>query len=609
MKSLKTKMYLGFGIFLFLILLLSFSGIFFLNRLSDDSKSIISDNYNSVNYSMLMLKELDNIFLFQTQLLNANLEETAKDSIYSLISTHKKRFDKIYIQQKNNITEPGENILMKKVSANYSRFINKIEKLSHDKKEFNEELEITNSYKVLKNSINEIYLLNINAILKKSDVAENTASTVITYMSIITVLSLIITIVFIYYFPGYLIAPIKELTNKIKAVSDKSFDQRVEIKANDEIGELSESFNLMAERLKEFEESHLDQLLLEKYRMETLVFGLNDGVLLLDEKNNVLLINSIAEEIFNLKSHDILNKNINRFADESEILKYVLTLVAEKNTSGKPLKINKNNTEEYYSAEYIEIKRNNIHVNQNKILGLVLYLKNVTSFEKRDLAKTNMLATVSHELKTPVSSINLSLKLLNDARIGVLNPEQEKLLQSIQLQNKRLLNVINEILDYSQVETGKINLSIDNVDPAQIIEIATFALMVFLNEKEIELKVDIEKEIPFIRADLEKTIWVLVNILSNAIRYSPMKEKIILTAAKEKNYVIFSVEDFGAGIPPEDKERIFQKFVKDKVNFNRGTGLGLAIAKEFVESQGGRIWAVSEINRGSKFFFKLPIAN
>ena len=609
MKSLKTKMYLGFGIFLFLILLLSFSGIFFLNRLSDDSKSIISDNYNSVNYSMLMLKELDNIFLFQTQLLNANLEETAKDSIYSLISTHKKRFDKIYIQQKNNITEPGENILMKKVSANYSRFINKIEKLSHDKKEFNEELEITNSYKVLKNSINEIYLLNINAILKKSDVAENTASTVITYMSIITVLSLIITIVFIYYFPGYLIAPIKELTNKIKAVSDKSFDQRVEIKANDEIGELSESFNLMAERLKEFEESHLDQLLLEKYRMETLVFGLNDGVLLLDEKNNVLLINSIAEEIFNLKSHDILNKNINRFADESEILKYVLTLVAEKNTSGKPLKINKNNTEEYYSAEYIEIKRNNIHVNQNKILGLVLYLKNVTSFEKRDLAKTNMLATVSHELKTPVSSINLSLKLLNDARIGVLNPEQEKLLQSIQLQNKRLLNVINEILDYSQVETGKINLSIDNVDPAQIIEIATFALMVFLNEKEIELKVDIEKEIPFIRADLEKTIWVLVNILSNAIRYSPMKEKIILTAAKEKNYVIFSVEDFGTGIPPEDKERIFQKFVKDKVNFNRGTGLGLAIAKEFVESQGGRIWAVSEINRGSKFFFKLPIAN
>ena len=602
-------MYLGFGIFLFLILLLSFSGIFFLNRLSDDSKSIISDNYNSVNYSMLMLKELDNIFLFQTQLLNANLEETAKDSIYSLISTHKKRFDKIYIQQKNNITEPGENILMKKVSANYSRFINKIEKLSHEKKEFNEELEITNSYKVLKNSINEIYLLNINAILKKSDVAENTASTVITYMSIITVLSLIITIVFIYYFPGYLIAPIKELTNKIKAVSDKSFDQRVEIKANDEIGELSESFNLMAERLKEFEESHLDQLLLEKYRMETLVFGLNDGVLLLDEKNNVLLINSIAEEIFNLKSHDILNKNINRFADESEILKYVLTLVAEKNTSGKPLKINKNNTEEYYSAEYIEIKRNNIHVNQNKILGLVLYLKNVTSFEKRDLAKTNMLATVSHELKTPVSSINLSLKLLNDSRIGILNPEQEKLLQSIQLQNKRLLNVINEILDYSQVETGKINLSIDNVDPAQIIEIATFALMVFLNEKEIELKVDIEKEIPFIRADLEKTIWVLVNILSNAIRYSPMKEKIILTAAKEKNYVIFSVEDFGAGIPPEDKERIFQKFVKDKVNFNRGTGLGLAIAKEFVESQGGRIWAVSEINRGSKFFFKLPIAN
>lgn len=112
-----------------------------------------------------------------------------------------------------------------------------------------------------------------------------------------------------------------------------------------------------------------------------------------------------------------------------------------------------------------------------------------------------------------------------------------------------------------------------------------------------------------ITADLEKTIWVLVNILSNAIRYSPPKEKIILKAEQEKNYVIFSVQDFGPGIPDDDKDRIFQKFEKDKVSFSRGTGLGLAIAKEFVESQNGRIWVESEINLGSKFSFKLPIAN
>lgn len=139
MKSLKTKMYFSFGIFLFLILLLSTSGIYFLNRLSDDSKSIISDNYNSVNYSMLMLKELDNIYLLQTQFLNTNLEEAVKDSIYSLISLHKKSFDKVYNLQNNNITEPDENILMEKVSKNYSSFTSKIENLVSYETQFNEE--------------------------------------------------------------------------------------------------------------------------------------------------------------------------------------------------------------------------------------------------------------------------------------------------------------------------------------------------------------------------------------------------------------------------------------------------------------------------------------
>jgi len=558
---------------------------------------------------MQMLTELDNIFLLQTQFLNTNLGNVKKDSIFKSIQFHIVNFENVFYKQKNNITEPGENILMKQVNDNYENFINRIERLVGSNQEFTEENEITSSYRELKNSINEIYRLNISAILKKNSIAENTASTVIKYMSIITVLSLVITVLFIYYFPEYLISPIKELTNKIKAVSDKSFDQRVEVKANDEIGELSESFNIMAKRLKEYEVNHLDQLLLEKYRMETLVFGIKDGVLLLDENKNILLINSIAEEILQLKSYEILNKNINIFVKESETLKHVLSIIEDKSIGDKPIKIVKNNTEEYYDAEYIEIKRNDKLLAGNKILGTIIYLRNITSFEKRDLAKTNMLATVSHELKTPVSSINLSLKLLKDSRIGSLNSEQEKLLQSIRLQNKRLLNVINDILDYSQAEAGKINLSIEKVDPAQVIEIATFALMVFLNEKEIDLKLEIQKEIPFITADLEKTIWVLVNILSNAIRYSPPKEKIIVKAEHEKNYVIFSVQDFGPGIPNNDKERIFQKFEKDKVNFNRGTGLGLAIAKEFVESQSGRIWVESEVNFGSKFYFKLPIAN
>ena len=173
---------------------------------------------------------------------------------------------------------------------------------------------------------------------------------------------------------------------------------------------------------------------------------------------------------------------------------------------------------------------------------------------------------------------------------------------------RRLSGMANELLNFTQFESGKIQLSVEEERPGQSINFAINALSEFLREKSINLQVEVEHNLPFCFADLEKSVWVLVNIISNAIRYSPEKGKILVSAKREDNYIIFSVEDEGQGIAEENQKKVFDKYVKFGSQSSKGWGLGLAISKEFVQSQGGTIWVESEIGRGSKFSFTLPVA-
>ena len=230
----------------------------------------------------------------------------------------------------------------------------------------------------------------------------------------------------------------------------------------------------------------------------------------------------------------------------------------------------------------------------------------VKPLEDRDAAKTKLLSNVSHEMKTPISSINLTLKLLEDQRIGDLNREQRGLLQTIKDQSNRLSKVINEILNFSQIETGNIRMNVSDTRPEEVIDYAATALMMLLSEKNIQLETNIQNDLPLIRVDIEKTVWILVNLLNNAIRYSSPGGRIILTAGIVKDAVRFSVKDFGPGILPEDQEKLFSRFSELGQKSQRGWGLGLAISKEFVRAQGGSIYVKSTPGEGSEFFFDLP---
>ena len=615
MKKLKTKIFAGLGFLFLLILLLSIVGIVFINQLSNDSSAIIRDNYASVDYSNKMLQVLDKMFLIQNKLISpTSSAQMDIASVQNQFINYKNEFDKYLGNEENNITEKGEKDLVENLKESYNDFLNYSQSIL-TKKSSSQNLSIDNldlKFQKLRSLVQNVYEMNMQAILRRNQVAGQTASRASNYMGIIAAVSFILTFFVLIYFPNYIISPINELTVKIKEIAKQNYDQRINLDTQDELGELAVSFNQMSTRLKEYEGQHIDQLLLEKKRIEALVKSMQDGVLVIDEQKHIILTNKTFQNLIGISDADMIGEFAPDIAKRNELLKKIFDLIADKEegieTDHKPIKITLGKEDQYYKIEIINITRKLENSSQIITIGNVILLKNITQFEVRDLAKTNLIATVSHELKTPISSINLSLNLLDDKRIGETNIEQKKLIESIRHQNKKLLNVVNELLDFSQVETGNIRLKFNKVEPEQIIELATFALMMMISQKNIHLKTIISDNLPLVNADVEKSVWVLVNILNNAIRYSPKNGTITISAISKEEKVFFSVKDEGPGISEQDKVKVFEKYVTAKHKNYKGTGLGLAIAKEFVESQQGKIWIESELGSGSTFTFTLPNA-
>ena len=199
----------------------------------------------------------------------------------------------------------------------------------------------------------------------------------------------------------------------------------------------------------------------------------------------------------------------------------------------------------------------------------------------------------------------MSTALLKNEKIGVLNEEQEHLIDSINDDSKRLLKITGELLNMTQLESGRIQLVITSVDPLQMVTSAIAATKNQAEQKNIVISINYHVVPALVRADFEKMIWVLTNVLSNAIRYSYDNSGILVEILNSGDEVFISIQDYGQGIPEQYQSKIFNRYFRVPGSKKEGTGLGLAISKEFIESQGGRITVKSELASGSTFTIAL----
>ncbi len=559
--NVKNKIRLG-TVFLFLLLLITGSvGIFYMVKLKAEAKTVLQDNYESLSYCHTMQQQLNS--------LQTNFRQAVT------------LFEVALQKQQNNITEKGE----AKATATLTDYFTKIKSGDTSRQNLQN----------IQSEIQYILALNMSAIESKNTKAQDTAGKALTIITALSVIVFLIALTFVVNFPSVVTNPINRLTEAIREIGNKNYNHRIHLNSKDEFGKLADAFNEMAERLEYFESSNLNKLMFEKSRAEAVINSLKDASIGTDKNNTVLFANQQALQLLGLSSADIIGKPVNDIGARNDLFRFLIN-----NLASTPFKIVLENKENYFIKEIIEVEQGD---SKNK----VIVLKNITSFKELDAAKTNFIATISHELKTPLASADFSLKLLEDDRTGQLSPEQKELVENLKQDNQRMLKILSELLNMTQVEAGRIQLNLKKVDPQTIIENAIQAVSGNSKEKEIVIKNTSNKALPAIEADADKTIWVLINFLTNAIKYSFNNSSIEVRASEQNESLVFSVKDYGSGIDAAYVPRLFERYFQVPGSKEKGTGLGLAISKEFVEAQEGKIWVESEPGKGSVFNFSLPV--
>ena len=426
------------------------------------------------------------------------------------------------------------------------------------------------------------------------------------WISITGSICILTGLVLLYWLPRSISKPIKELKEGILEIADHNYEKRLNMDKNEEFREVADSFNRMAERLTEYRASTLSDILSAKKFIEAIVNSIDDPVIGLNMDRQILFINEEALNVLNLKRENVIRKSAEELALKNDLLRRLIRELVTPSEQKEPLKIYADNKESYFKASYVPIINTEAEKDEPRKLGDVILLKNITEFKELDSAKTTFISTISHELKTPIAAIMMSLQLLEDKRVGALNDEQEQLSKSIKENSERLLGITGELLNMTQVEAGKLQLRPKITKPIELIEYAIKANQVQADKFNIQIEVEYpEEKIGKLFVDSEKIAWVLTNLLSNAIRYSKENGRVVIGAKQEDNIIELYVQDFGKGIDPRYHKSIFDRYFRVPGTKVQGSGLGLSISRDFVEAHGGTLTVESELGKGSRFVIRL----
>ncbi|MEG2665675.1 MAG: ATP-binding protein, partial [Bacteroidales bacterium] len=427
-------------------------------------------------------------------------------------------------------------------------------------------------------------------------------------VSIVGGICVFIGIILFLWLPRSISNPIKELTDGILEISDHNYEKRLDLSDYTEFQKVADSFNRMAEKLTQYRASTLVDILAAKKFIEAIVNSINEPIIGLNRERIIVFINDAALTVLNLKREEVILRSAEELALKNDLLRKLVRELVNPKEKKEDLKIYADNKESYFQVKYIPIRGQGMETKDGagesslRALGELILLSNITEFKELDSAKTMFISTISHELKTPISAILMSLQLLEDERVGRLNIEQERLSNSIKENSERLLSITGELLNMTQVEAGKLQLIPKITKPIELINYAINANRVQAEKFGCQIEVVYPKEkVSKLFVDSEKIAWVITNLLSNAIRYSMDNGRVVIGVKQGEHFIEIYVQDFGKGIDPRYHKSIFDRYFRVPGTKIQGSGLGLSISKDFVEAHNGSLKVESEVGHGSKF--------
>lgn len=603
MTSLRAKLAVGFGGLLAILLAVSLLSMIVLTRYSHTLERVFRENYDSAIYCDQMKAALD--------ALDARAQAIAwgdsNSSIHADPAAQKQQFETNLNLQLANCTLPGELERTRQLASiwsDYRRTYEQFDAAPGASRDLYRSA-LLPQYQSAKRAAEQLADMNMSNMVSVDGQVKRTLIGVKRALLTLVLVAILLSATLVATVGATILRPLRTLTLSARQIASGNLDLHMSVRSRDEVGRLTEAFNSMASRLREFKRLDADRFLRTQQTTQLAIDSLHDAVIVIGPSGVVEIANRSAQSNFN-----ILPGN----AIQCEEPKWLRDIFDQVSRMGKPfapegyksaIQLFENGRERFLLPRAVPMLDS-----AGKTIGVAVILVDVTQLRHADELKSGLVSTVSHELRTPLTALRMAISLLQGEKIGDLTARQRTLVNAAGEESERLFRIIDDLLNISRIESGRAQFDMRPNSPQGIVDSVVEPIRRDFEQKGLRLEVDCPTDLPVVQADSTFIAHALGNLLANALKFTPTGESVTIGAESENHGVTFFVRDTGPGVPPQFADRIFEKFFRiPRANGPAGVGLGLAIAKEIIEAHNGQIHFHPNDGGGSVFSFTLPAAS
>jgi len=600
--GIRQTLLLGLGGMLVIIAAISFMTIRQIDELGSSLGIVLKQNYLSVVACQDMKDALERI---DSGVLNSFIGNH-EDGV-QMVNEHKAKFNDALSRELHNITLPGEQERADRVRSLSAEYFGTLSIVMDSSKP--ESLRRTLYYKKLvpmfdelKVVAREIFELNESSMISEKNATRDLSISARWRVLSIGTVSVLVALLLGYQIQRWVLNPLRNLIKTTEEIRRGNLDVVLQTAAEDEVGQLSRSFNAMLVALRQNRNTEMANLVRSRKLTEDIFRVLPFPVALLDPRSIVTIATEKAVNFFSLKPG--VSVTALPFSWIPELLE---TSIANLRPAGL--------AEDGYVQQFVGNKEYffqpvavPIVSESGEVTGSILMISDVTQLHEQQEMKRGVLSTVSHQLKTPLTSLRMSIHLLLQEEVGELNVQQTELMVGAREDCERLVEMLDDLLDLNRIESGKGQLEPRPVQPSVLVREGIESFLAEARDRNVTLTVTTADELSDVVADPSAVRHIFANLLSNALRFTMPGGTVKVGAGMNGNFVRFFVEDTGSGIASEHLTHLFEQFYRAPGQDERsGVGLGLSIVKELVDAQGGKVTSQSQPGKGSCFSFTLPL--
>ncbi|MFO0621197.1 MAG: ATP-binding protein [Polyangia bacterium] len=605
--SVRGKLLLGQLPLLLALLVLTVFALATVSSIGDSAQNILQDNYRSVLAAQRMkeaIERMDSGALF----VIAGQHKLG----WEQVGSHRKRFDQELQIEEANITEVGEAEIARKLRSAWEHYLHQLQRFQSldDSSSLRQHYfqDLAPAFLQVKQCADEVLGLNQDAMMRKSERARLTAQRLSQSTMLAALAAMGIGILASTYLTTRLVRPLSLLGQAVRRIGKGDLDARAQVSGGDELAQLAKDVNTMAEQLGRYRRSTLGELIQAQQSAQSIMDSLPDPVLLFDESGRILSTNHPADVLLGMDERS----EGDPLSTLPVQLRSVVLSVRSHVLSGRGSYVPRDFAEAVatQTAEgdrYLLPRAAPVYDERGAVQGVAVILQDITRLRRFDELKNDLVATVAHEFRTPLTSLRMSIHLCLEELPGPLTEKQTELLFAAREDCERLQAFIDDLLDLAKLQAGRLEMRKSRIPIHQLLQGALAEQSAYAEQMQVQLRIE-SSLLPLAETEVdpERLSMVFGNLIANAIRHSPVGTVVTVCAEEESARFRFSVRDEGPGIAPDYQREVFHKFFRVPGNHSGAAGLGLSIAKEIVEAHGGEIGVQSEPGHGATFYFFIP---